>query len=400
MAPHSSTLAWKIPWTEEPGRLQSRGSQRVGHDWATSLSLFTFIHWRRKWQPTLVFLPGGSQGRGSLVGCRLRGLTASDTTEVVSSSSRSLGLGLLFLRSRAKALEHHSVGDSPVHLQPSGPYLPQSPRTGLRCWGSGGRHSRVHPNVTNLYPQPFLSFFLNFILFNFTILYWFCHISKWICHRYTCVPHPEPSSHLPLPSLPPPPSPYHPSGSSQCTSPKHPVSCIKPGLATRFIHDIIHASMPFSQIFPPSPSPPESIRLFYTSVSLLLSRTQGYCYHLSKFHIYVLVYCIGVFLSGLLHSECWFLSLLFHSPLSLSSRGSSVPLHFLPLEWYHLHIWCCWYFSWFQLVSHPAQHFSYYSEYKLNKQCDIISKLSKFPIKSAPFTNMNLDFRSKEWYVD
>ena len=43
-------------------------------------------------------------------------------------------------------------------------------------------------------------------------------------------------------------------------------------------------------------------RLFYTSVSLLLSRTQGYCYHLSKFHIYALVYCIGVFLSGLLHS--------------------------------------------------------------------------------------------------
>ena len=52
--------------------------------------------------------------------------------------------------------------------------------------------------------------------------------------------------------------------------------------------------MPFSQIFPPSPSPTESIRLFYTSVSLLLSHTQGYCYHLSKFHIYALVYCIGV----------------------------------------------------------------------------------------------------------
>ena len=96
-------------------------------------------------------------------------------------------------------------------------------------------------------------------------------------------------------------SPYHPSGSSQCTSPKHPVSCIEPGLATRFIHDILHDSMPFSQIFPSSPSPTESIRLCYTSVSLLLSRIQGYCYHLSKFHIYVLVYCIDVFLSGLLH---------------------------------------------------------------------------------------------------
>ena len=81
MATHSSTLAWKMPWKEEPGRLQSMGSQRVGHDWATSLSLFTFMHWRRKWQPTPVFLPGESHGRGSLVGCRLWGHTESDTTE-------------------------------------------------------------------------------------------------------------------------------------------------------------------------------------------------------------------------------------------------------------------------------------------------------------------------------
>ena len=82
MAPHSSTLAWKIPWTEEPGGLQSMRLQRVGHDFETSLSLFTFMHWRRKWQPTPVFLPGESQGRGSLVGCRLRGRTESDMTEV------------------------------------------------------------------------------------------------------------------------------------------------------------------------------------------------------------------------------------------------------------------------------------------------------------------------------
>ena len=65
MALHSSTLAWKISWTEEPGRLQSMGSLRVAHDWATSLSLFTFMHWRRKWQPTPVFLPGESQGWGA-----------------------------------------------------------------------------------------------------------------------------------------------------------------------------------------------------------------------------------------------------------------------------------------------------------------------------------------------
>ena len=81
MAPHSSTLAWKIPWTEEPGVLQSLGSLRVGHDWMTSLSLFTFMHWRRQWQPTPVFLPGESQGWRSLVGCPLWGRTESDTTE-------------------------------------------------------------------------------------------------------------------------------------------------------------------------------------------------------------------------------------------------------------------------------------------------------------------------------
>ena len=73
MAPHSSTLAWKIPPTEETGRLRSMGSRRVGHDRVTSLSLFTFMHWRRKWQPTPVFLPGESQGWGC---------TELDTTEV------------------------------------------------------------------------------------------------------------------------------------------------------------------------------------------------------------------------------------------------------------------------------------------------------------------------------
>ena len=82
MAPHSSTVASKIPWTEEPGRLQSMGSQRVGHDCVTSLSLFTFMLWRRKWQPTPLFLPGESQGQGSLVGCPLWGRIESDTTEV------------------------------------------------------------------------------------------------------------------------------------------------------------------------------------------------------------------------------------------------------------------------------------------------------------------------------
>ena len=90
MAPHSSPLAWKIPWTEEPGGLQSIGLLRVGNHWAISLSLFTFMHWRRKWQTTPVFLPGESQGRGSLVGCGLWGCTELDTTEWLSSNSSSI----------------------------------------------------------------------------------------------------------------------------------------------------------------------------------------------------------------------------------------------------------------------------------------------------------------------
>ena len=77
MVPHSTTLAWEIPWSEEPGRLQSMGSLSG----TNSLSFFTFMHWRRIWQPTPVFLPGESQGRGSLVGCCLWGRTESDTTE-------------------------------------------------------------------------------------------------------------------------------------------------------------------------------------------------------------------------------------------------------------------------------------------------------------------------------
>ena len=118
---------------------------------------------------------------------------------------------------------------------------------------------------------------LSFILFYFFIFFKFYFIFK-LYNIVLVLPNIKmnpPQVYLCSPSwtLLPPPSPYHPSGSSQCTSPKHPVSCIEPGLASHFIHDILHVSMPFSQIFPPSPSPTESIRLFYTSVCLLLSRT-------------------------------------------------------------------------------------------------------------------------------
>ena len=136
-------------------------------------------------------------------------------------------------------------------------------------------------------------FFLFF--FNFTLQY---------CIGFAIHQHESTTGVHEFPILNPPPTtlPISSSGSSQCTSPKHLVSCIEPRLAIRFTYDIIHVSMPFSQIIPPLPSPTESKSLFYTSVSLLLSHIQSYHYHLSKCHIYVLVYCIGVFLSGLLHS--------------------------------------------------------------------------------------------------
>ena len=91
MAIYSSTLAWRIPWTEEPGRLQTMGSWRVRHDWATSLSLFTFMHWRRKQQPTPVFLPGESQGRGAWWAA-IYGVAESQTRLKQLSSSSSISI--------------------------------------------------------------------------------------------------------------------------------------------------------------------------------------------------------------------------------------------------------------------------------------------------------------------
>ena len=91
MAPHSSTLAWKIQQTEEPGRLQSMGLLRVGHDWATSLSLFTFTHSRRKWQPTPLFLPENPRDGGAWWAA-VYGVAQSRTQLKWLSSSSSLNL--------------------------------------------------------------------------------------------------------------------------------------------------------------------------------------------------------------------------------------------------------------------------------------------------------------------
>ena len=115
------------------------------------------------------------------------------------------------------------------------------------------------------------SFFKIFLKYNFIYFNWRL-IPLQYCIGFAIHQHESATGIHVFPILNPlpPPSLYHSSGSSQCTSPKHPVSCIEPGLATHFIYDIIHVSMPFFQIIPPSPSPTESKRLFYTSVSLLL----------------------------------------------------------------------------------------------------------------------------------
>ena len=131
-----------------------------------------------------------------------------------------------------------------------------------------------------------LSFF-NLIGGYFTLLWW---VLPYIDMNQPCMYMCTSLSQNPLP----PPSSSHPSGSSQCTGFECPVSCIELGLVIYFTYGNIHVSVLFSQIIPPSPSPSESESPFYTSVSLLLSRIQGYHYHLSKFHIYALIYCPGV----------------------------------------------------------------------------------------------------------
>ena len=143
-----------------------------------------------------------------------------------------------------------------------------------------------------------LTHFFSFIFISWrliTLQYYsgFCHTLTWISHGFTCVPHPNPPSRLPpypiplgLPSAP---------GPSTCL-----MHLTWAGIS--FTLDSILVSRLFSLNIPPLPSPTESQSLFCTSVSLFLFCILDYCYHLLKFHIYALVYCIGLDLSGLLHS--------------------------------------------------------------------------------------------------
>ena len=127
-------------------------------------------------------------------------------------------------------------------------------------------------------------FYFLFIYFNWRL------ITLQYCIGFSIYQHESATGVHVFPILNPPPTslPIPSLWVIPVTSPEHPVSCIKPGLEICFTYDNIHVSMLFSQIIPCLPSPTESKRLFYTSLSLLLSRKQGYHYHLSQFHIYAL----------------------------------------------------------------------------------------------------------------
>ena len=103
---------------EEAGRLLSMVLLRVGHDWATSLSLFTFMHWRRNWQPTPVFLPGESRGQRSLVGCRLWGCTESDTTEATYQQQASLSFTISQSLLKLMFIESVMPSNHLIHCRP------------------------------------------------------------------------------------------------------------------------------------------------------------------------------------------------------------------------------------------------------------------------------------------
>ena len=143
MAPHSSTLAWKIPWMEGPRGLQSMGLLGVGHNWVTSLSLFTFMHWRRKWQPTPVFLPGESQGRGEPGGLSSMGShrVGHDWSDLAAAASSSVQFLLSFSRQvMSGSLHSHGLQHTRLPCPSSSPGV---------CPSSCALNQWCHPTISS-----------------------------------------------------------------------------------------------------------------------------------------------------------------------------------------------------------------------------------------------------------
>ena len=192
--------------------------------------------------------------------------------------------GWISLQFKGRLLQHHSLKASVIWhsaffiVQLLHPYMTTGKAITLTRWTFLSKVMTLLFNMLSRFILAFLPrrkylcfilfyvyfFIFIFTLFYFTILYWFCQTLTWIHHRCTWAPTLNPL---------PPPSPYHLSGSSQFTSPKHPVSCIEPRLTIHFLHDSIHLSMPFSQIVPPSPYPRIQKSVLYICVSFAVSHT-------------------------------------------------------------------------------------------------------------------------------
>ena len=243
MAPHSSILAWKIPWTEEPDWLQSMASLRVGHDWATSLSLSTFMHWRRKWQPTPMFLPGESQGRGSLVGCHLQGCTELDTTEATYQQQQCVYVNLSL----------------PIH-----PYYTHY------LFPLGNHKLQWLLNKGEIVAFFFLSIVSVHCYFSF-----FC-MAKWISHNYIYIPS--------FFGFPP-----------HLVTAEHweefPVLHSRFSSAIHFIHSTVYMLTPNSQFTPPPPFAPwyPHIRSLHLCLSFCFVNTIICISHVSAIICYLLV---------------------------------------------------------------------------------------------------------------
>ena len=179
----SSALAWKIPRTEEPGGLQSMGSRRVRHDWATSLTLFTLMHWRRKWQPTPMFLPGESQGRDSV-----------GNSDGIPRDWWAAVYGVTQSQTRLKwQQQHYSVTAYCFWLEEcrwsdlcycTFPPLLQAPALPAQVISRQSKGQHISPPTPLLFSL--IIFYCSVVVFQCCINV--CCIAKWICHTYTYIP--------------------------------------------------------------------------------------------------------------------------------------------------------------------------------------------------------------------